>query len=139
MKQNELKDMDKAIKNIYDYGCYLLDLIYIGKSNNEPSLEEIIKSYYTFITKGWIDSECFVKNPTAILEYFTGKKYKVRKDSVLDKSAMYVIGRFYNPTTNLHHFVVMDYYNKVRWDSIDNSNTVKNGFIESYRLFYLEK
>ena len=134
MKQSDLKGLDKKIKNIYEYGCYFLDLLYISKYQ-EPTFEEIIKSYDTFITKGWMDEDCFIKNPCAILNHLTGKKYLVTKDSVLDSGATHIIGYYYNPNTNLHHFVVMDKYNGVRWDSIENSNTIKNGFIESYRLF----
>lgn len=134
MKQSELKGLDKKIKNIYEYGCYFLDLLYISKYQ-EPTFEEIIKSYDTFIMKGWMDEDCFIKNPCAILNHLTGKKYLVTKDSVLDSGATHIIGYYYNPNTNLHHFVVMDKYNEVKWDSIEDSNTVKNGFVESYRLF----
>lgn len=134
MKQSEFKGLYKKVEKIYEYGCYFLDLLFISKYQ-EPTFEEIIKSYDTFITKGWMDEECYVKDPCAILTYLTCKKYSVTKDSVFDSSAAHIIGYFYNPNTNLHHFVVMDKYNKVHWDSIEDSNTVKNGFIESYRLF----
>ena len=134
MKQNELKRLDKKVKNIYDYGCYFLDLLYVSKYK-EPMLEEIIKYYDTFTAKEWMDEDCFVKNPCAILNFLTGKEYSVKKDYVLDTSATHIIGYFYNPNTNLHHFVVMGKDNKVKWDSIENSNTVKNGFVESYRTF----
>lgn len=134
MKQNELKYLNKKVENIYNYGCYFLDLLFISKYQ-EPIFEDIIKYYDTFIIKGWMDEECFIKNPCAILNYLTGKKYSVTVTKDLDSSASQVIGYYYNPNTNLHHFVVMDKCNKVLWDSIENSNTVKNGFIESYRLF----
>ena len=134
MKQSELKGLSSKVEKIYEYGCYFLDLLFISKYQ-EPTFEEIIKSYDTFIEKGWMDEECFVKDPCAILAYLTGKKYSVTKDSVFDSSAAHIIGYYYNPNTNLHHFVVMDKYNAVRWDSIEDSYTVKNGFIESYRLF----
>ena len=134
MKQNEFKGLDKKVKSIYDYGCYFLDLLYVSKCR-EPTLEEIIKYYDTFTAKGWMDEECFVKNPCAILGYITGRKYSVTKDVVFDPSAVYIIGYFYNPNTSLHHFVVMGKDSKVCWDSIENSNTVKNSFVESYRMF----
>lgn len=134
MRQNELKGLDKKVKAIYDYGCYLLDLIYVSKYK-EPTLDEIIECYDSFVATGWMDEDCFVKNPCAILNYLTGKEYSVVKGSVLDTSATHIIGYFYNPNTNLHHFAVMGKDNKVLWDSIENSNTVKNGFIESYRMF----
>lgn len=134
MKQSSLKGLDKKVEKIYEYGCYFLDLLFISKYQ-EPTFEEIINCYDTFITKGWMDEECFIKDPCAILTYLTGKKFSVTKESVFDISATHVIGCFYNPITNLHHFAVMDKYNEVRWDSIEDSNTVKNGFIESYRIF----
>lgn len=134
MRQSDLKGLDKKVEKIYEYGCYFLDLLYISKYK-EPTFEEIIKSYDTFITKGWMNEECYVKDPCAILTYLTGKKYSVTKDSVFDSSAAHAIGYYYNPNADLHHFVVMDKYNVVLWDSIEDSNTVKNGFIESYRLF----
>lgn len=134
MKQSDFKGLDKKVENIYKYGCYFLDLLFVSKYQ-EPTFEEIIKSYDTFIIKGWMDEECYIKDPCAILNYLTGKKYSVTKDSVFDSSAACIIGYYYNPNTNLHHFVVMDKYNRVRWDSIEDSNTVKNGFVESYRLF----
>lgn len=136
MKQSELKELDKKVEMIYGYGCYFLDLLFISKYQ-EPTFEEIIKSYDTLITKGWMDEECFIKDPCAILNHLTGKKYsvEVKKDSVFDSSAVHIIGYYYNPNTNLHHFVVMKNSSEVRWDSLGNSNTVLNGFIVSYRLF----
>lgn len=134
MKQSDFKGLDKKVEKIYEYGCYFLDLLFISKYQ-EPTFEEIINYYYTFITKRWMDEECYVKDPGAILTYLTGKKYSVTKDLAFDSSAAHVIGCFYNPITNLHHFVVMNKHNVVLWDSIENSNTVKNGFIESYRSF----
>ena len=134
MKQSDLKGLYKKVEKIYEYGCYFLDLLFISKYQ-EPTFEEIMNFYDTFIIKRWMDEECYVKDPCAILTYLTGKKYSVTKDSVFDSSAAHIIGYYYNPSTNLHHFVVMNKYNKVRWDSIEDSNTVKNGFIESYRIF----
>lgn len=134
MKQSDFVGLDKKVEKIYKYGCYFLDLLFISKYQ-EPTFEEIINYYDTFITKGYMDEECYVRDPGAILTYLTGKKYSVTKDLAFDSSAAHVIGYCYNPNTNLHHFVVMNKYNGVLWDSIENSNTVKNGFIESYRLF----
>lgn len=137
MKQSELKGLDNKLKNIYDYGCYFMSLLYVSKVpySELTSLDELLKYYDTFIEKGWMTNDCYIKNPCAILEYLTSKKYSVKKDAVLDTSASIIIGRWHNPATNFHHFVVMDKDNTVVWDSLDDSNTVKNGILESYRLF----
>ena len=138
MNQKELRKVSEASKQIYDYGCYFMSLLYVSRvPYSEPAtLDELLKYYDTFIVKGWMGPDCYVKDPCAILEYLIGKKYSVKKSTVLDPNANIVIGRWYNPATNLHHFVVMDRDNAVVWDSLVDSLTVKNGTIESYRLFY---
>lgn len=138
MNQKELKKVSVAAKQIHDYGCYFMSLLYVRSIpySELTTLDELFKYYDTFVSKGWMDVDCYVKDPCAILGYLTGKKYSVKKDVVLDTSADIIIGRWYNPATNLHHFVVMDRDNTIVWDSLVDSNTVKNGIIESYRLFY---
>ena len=138
MKQKDLKKVSEAAKQIYDYGCYFMSLLYVRNIyySEIPAIDELFMYYDTFIAKGWMTSDCYVKDPCAILKYLTGKKYSVKKSEVLDPSAAIIIGRWYNPATNFHHFVVMDKRNTVVWDSLADSNTVKNGIIESYRLFY---
>lgn len=135
MKQNELYDTIKKLNSIHDYGCYFLDLLFVVK-RREPEMSEILDYYDVFIQNDWMEEDCYIKNPCAILEYFTGKKFKIKKDSVFDKQATYIIGYYYNPVTNLNHFVVINRFNEVLWDSIENSKTVRDGFITSYRLFY---
>lgn len=135
MKQNELFDEIIKLQNIYETGCYFLDLLFLAKGR-EPEMVEMLHYYDLFIKNDWMEEDCYIKNPCAILKHLTGKSFTIKKDVVIDKDATYVLGYYYNPTTNIHHFVIMNKFNEVMWDSIQNSNTVKNGFIESYRLFY---
>lgn len=138
MNQKELKKVSEAAQRIYDYGCYFMSLLYVRKISYSEitSLDELLMYYDTFVSKGWMDVDCYIKDPCAILKYLTGKKYTAVKDTALDPNANIIIGRWYNPATNFHHFVVMNRDNTIVWDSLGDSNTVKNGVIESYRLFY---
>lgn len=139
MKQEELRGISEAAKQIYEYGCYFMSLLYVRSIpySEVATLDELLMYYNTFIDRGWMDPDCYVKDPCAILRYLTGKKYMVVKDTALDPNANIVIGRWYNPATNFHHFVVMDRNNnKVVWDSLGYSVTVADGIVESYRLFY---
>ena len=136
MKQKDLRKVSEIAKQIYNYGCYFMSLLFASKHSEIPTLDELLIYYDTFITNGWMDPDCYVKDPCAILNYLTGKKYTVVKDVVLDPKADIIIGRWYNPTTKLHHFTVMDSNNNVAWDSLGYSITVANGFVESFRLFY---
>lgn len=141
MNQKELKNLNEKIENIYNYGCYFLSLCYVAKGRELYNIDEMTDWYDLFIKKGWMGVDCYIKDPCAILEFFTGKKYSVEK-AVLKpgglkySKAAFVIGRWYNADTNLYHFVVMDKQDAVIWDSLVDSNTVKNGSLESYRLFY---
>lgn len=138
MKQKDLKKVSEAAKRIYDYGCYFMSLLYVRNTyySEIPTIDELFMYYDTFIERGWMDFDCYVKDPCAILNYLTGKKYSVKKDTALDPSANIIIGRWYNPNTNHSHFVVMDSNNNVVWDSLGYSTTVADGYIKSYRLFY---
>ena len=138
MNQKELKRVSEAAKQIYDYGCYFMSLLYVRRISYSEvaSLDELLMYYDTFIACGWMDPDCYVKDPCAILGYLTGKKYTVKKSEVLDPNANIIIGRWHNPSTNHSHFVVMDSNNNVAWDPLGNSITVRDGYIESYRLLY---
>lgn len=135
MKQIDLFDLHRKVGNIYDYGCYFIDLLFIGLKR-EPDMNEILSYYDHFVFNDWMDEDCFVNNPAAILKALTGKDYDIKKSYAFDINASFIIGYYYNKDTNLHHFVVMNKDNEVLWDSLGKSNTVANGNIESYRLFY---
>lgn len=121
----------KICRILGESGCYFFCLLHgVGKENDALNI------YKKVVDIGWMDEDCYIKDPCAILKYLTGKKYTVVKDTALDPNADVIIGRWHNPTTNLHHFVVMDSANNVVWDSLGYSNTVADGVVESYRLFY---
>lgn len=138
MKQKDFRKISEAAKQIYDYGCYFMSLLYSSRiPYSEPTTADEVLAYYdTFVSKGWMDLDCYIKDPCSILRYLTGKTYTVKKDTVLDPNADIIIGLWHNPATNLHHFVVMDSNNNVVWDSLGYSATVADGSIESYRNFY---
>lgn len=136
MKQSELKKLSKVSKQIYDYGCYFLSLLYAAR-DVEPDVLDMFFYYEVFTSRGWMGEDCFVKDPVSMLKYLTGRDFKIKKSNVYDTTADIVIARWYNPSTKIAHFTLQDKADNVLWDSLGNSNTVANGYIESYRLFYL--
>lgn len=145
MEQKDFRKISEAAKQIYDYGCYFMSLLYARNlrthlrniyHSETATVDEVLTCYDTFVSRGWMDLDCYVKDPCSILRYLTGKTYTVKKDIVLDPNANIIIGLWHNPATNLHHFVVMDSNNSVTYDPLGDSTTVANGYIESYRLFY---
>ena len=126
------------LEMIGKYGCYMFCLLKIAKQEHN-----YLYYYNRFLEKGWIDRECTVLNPVAIMNDLTGTRFNVLKSTKFDSKASFTVGYWYNPNTKFHHFVLHDGNNKVIYDSYGMnddgtpmSNTVRNGYIESYRLYY---
>lgn len=117
--------IQKEFENIGKYGCYLLCLLKLAGIE-----EDVLKYYRLFLKNNWIDEECYVKNPAAIMNCLTGYDYSVSKSNKADNNARYMVLYWYNPRTKLHHFTLPN------WDPLGNSTTRAQGEIESYRLFY---
>ena len=122
--------LQKKLENIGKYGCYFLSLLKAFKRT-----ADFLELYDKYTAKGWMDSDCYVKNPIDIVVDLSGyNKWNVEKTTTFKKGDI-VIAYYFNKTTGLHHFVLFDNDNKLIWDSLGQSNTVRNGVIESYRVF----
>lgn len=121
----------KIAKAIGETGCYFLCLL---KACNKE--DEAIKWYKEFVKKGCMEEDCFILDPSKILKMLTGDTYNVFKTVAPDEAASILVARFHNPKTGLYHFVLVDAEGNVIYDPYGTSNTVSNGYIESYRLFY---
>lgn len=118
-------------KILGESGCYFFCLLRCARKENDG-----ISIYKEVVDRGWMGSDCYIKDPCAILNYLTNKTYSLKKDAVLDPKVDIAIGRWRNPATKHSHFVVMDSDNNVTYDPLGDSITVANGYPESYRLFY---
>lgn len=122
-----------SIEKVRQSGCYLYCLI-VGSGYSPFSIDSF---YSAFLKKGLIQEDCFILNPCKILEDLTGRKYRVVKSKDYDPEARIKIAQWHNPKTGYSHFVIMKNSETVEFDSLGNSKTVAEGFIESWRLFYL--
>lgn len=124
------KIQSKALM-IGNYGCYFLSLLAYF------NCEDVFGKYDYYISKGWMGEDCYVKNPLAIVEDLSGKSgWSIKKSMTFDRGADIIVAYYYNPSTKLHHFVLHDNNNQLLFDPLGKSNTVANGSVESYRLFY---
>lgn len=125
-------EIQEKFKNIGDYGCYFLDILkHFGK------LDKVLDYYDKYVAKGWMDYDCYIQRPLDIVKDLSGyPNWEMKKSEVFDSTAEIVVAYYFNPGTKLHHFVLHNSRNELRWDSLEPSNTVKNGYVESYRLFY---
>lgn len=119
-------------------GCYFSCIIKIAEKITGSSID-IIDAFYQCNKKGWIDYECFVKNPDKILSFMTGKKIYVSKTNDTQykpNDNEIVIGCF--KWNKYSHFVVLNSDKKIEYDPLENSNTAKNGTLESLRIIKIE-
>lgn len=130
--QRDFKTLADKANSIYNGGCYLLCLLKALKPELFNSIDRLLFTYDELLAKGYIESDCYIKNPEAICKYF-GKNYHIEK-SVTFKPADIAIAAYHNDRTNYTHFVLMSDANTVAWDPLVNSVTVAEGKIHSYRL-----
>ena len=117
----------KISKIIGESGCYFLCLL---KFCNEE--DNAIKWYKRSLALGYIEEDCYIKEPTKILQLLTGKEYQVVKQSSPFEADL-IVTRFVKNKTN--HFVITDVYASVKYDPLVDSVTVKEGYPESFRMF----
>lgn len=126
------RGIQSTLKKIGDEGCYFLCLL---KACNVME-HKILDAYYKCLRHDYIGDDCFIKDGISILRMFgmnVSKMDKVDAESInLErdykvKIACYVNGRY-------THFVL--YKDGEIWDSLGDSNTVRNGVLKSWRLYY---
>lgn len=123
--------------NFNKWGCHFTVLVTIieewYRENVVPDYCcDFINMIHICTSKGWIDSEFYVKDALAILNYFTGKKWTRRKVEKLPAKLLpneWTECNWYNPETKLEHFT------RRNINSLWDSNTVKNGYIRYYYIY----
>lgn len=123
-------------EKIRKYGCYLVSfanaVIYFKKQ------EVFINAIYDKgLKEGVFNADCYIDKPEKLGKLFdlnisfVGKKDKDYKT----KSNEFEILAFYNPNTDFTHFVLGDGNGKVLFDSLGKSITVRDGYLDSKRIF----
>ena len=123
------------LKQLYESGCYFLDIIHIAEKNLPYLSVDVIRFAIECIDNKWLEEDFSVIRPDRILGKLLDKEVKVISLNVKEKELLKtmeykaVVNCWYNPKTGLHHFNTDD------WDSLVNSKTVKEGYIVGYRVF----
>ena len=120
--------IQKELEMLGKYGCGFLCLCEVFRI-----AESDIMFYFRLAKKkGLVDPDCFVNDwgRLASLMADDWETFRCEKSNTRDKKAAFCIEYWYNPKTKLHHFKLKDF------DPLGNSQTVKEGMIESYRNFY---
>jgi len=123
-------------------GCYIFSLIYLAEKVSRTNIDAL-DVYRRALESGYIESDCYVREPVKLLEMLTGKKwamvkgsstYATKKDEFEILRFEYTAGR-----SIIGHFVVGDGVGRVEYDPYGDSRTVRVGKLISKRVFWLVK
>ena len=122
--QNKLEGMDET-------GCLFLCLCtIIEEVTGFPC--DIIGILQESLAKGWLKKDFTVSDSLALLQEYTGKKFRRVEVSTLPteiKDNEFSIEHWFNPNTGYEHF-------KRRFvDTLTTSVTVKQGYIKEYYIY----
>jgi hypothetical protein len=142
----------RLLPEIQEQGCYFMSILFlINKYTNYEWTTEIINDYYRSLvyskailadadfTTVDVDDSTII-NPEKVFNLKeTGTNFKVRYNNRHDKANYHCsqfeieILRYVNGLTN--HFVAGNGNGEVAYDPWGDSMTVKNGYLESKRIF----
>ena len=121
--------MQKKLIKLADSVCLFLCYLWYGKQC--LSVADTLKYLAVCITKGYVSEDGYVNDPEAILKLITNKKYSVKK--VYKNPNKICVAEFYNERTKFTHFAIVAPTDEVLYDPLEDSVTVKEGKIVSYR------
>ena len=115
-------------KTLGNYGCLLL--CYFNEANIDVN---ITKYFNELVELDIIDNDCFILDANRLLKYF-GSELRVKRGFNPNGNT---IVKFRTAASKEGHFVVINKNREIVFNSLENSNCVKNGFIDETSARYL--
>lgn len=120
----KIQDIHISIGN---YGCLIAYL-------NEANIKVDITRYFNNLVElGIINEDCFILDANRLLKYF-GSELRVKRGFNPNGNT---IVKFRTANSKEGHFVVINKNREIVFNSLENSNCVKNGFIDETSARYL--
>lgn len=119
------------LKHIDTDGCYFLSLLSIAEEAIGSKID-LIDAIWACRGQDFINDGYYVKDALGLLTYLTGRPWYMNIYSTLPEiinDDEYTIAVYFNPRTGFKHF------RRRYFDTLQESITVKEGFIQEYRLF----
>jgi hypothetical protein len=120
-------------------GCYIFSLVYLAEKVTRKNVDAL-DVYRQALELGYIEADCYVKEPVKLMEMMTGTKWAMAKglNTYITKKDEYEILRFEytEGRSTIGHFVCGDGTGKVEYDPYGDSKTVRTGRLVSKRIFW---
>lgn len=122
----KIQDIYASIGN---YGCLIF--CYLHEANIDVN---ITKYFNELVELDIIDNACFILDANRLLKYF-GSELRVKRGFNPNGNT---IVKFRTVNSKEGHFVVINKNREIVFNSLENSNCVKNGFIDETSARFLE-
>jgi hypothetical protein len=128
------------IRTVGEEGCYALTLCKIAEVEGYLNIPvyKTLKAIVKGVSEGCIKEDMTVLDGAMFLRHITGESWtKEYKDAGYKPvKGDYLIAEWFNKRTGKTHFT-LEY--PVKWNSLKDSVTVREGVIRSYRLYRVKK
>lgn len=119
-------------------GCYYLAMVK-GAEDNINHRIDAVEKYEVVTSSKFMDTDCYVNDPAAVMHVLTGKNWAVRHDKVAYKAkpGEILIMRYERQGTGIlySHFVLCNPDGSIYYDPYGDSLTVRDGKAVSSRVF----
>ena len=121
----KIQDIYTSIGN---YGCLIF--CYLHEANIDV---DIAKYFNKLVELDIIDNDCYVLDGDRLLKFF-GSELRVKRGFNPNGNT---IVKFRTANSKEGHFVVINKNQEIVFNSLENSNCIKNGFIDESSARYL--
>ena len=121
----KIQDIYTSIGN---YGCLIF--CYLHEANIDV---DIAKYFNKLVGLDIIDNDCYVLDGNRLLKFF-GSELRVKRGFNPNGNT---IVKFRTANSKEGHFVVINKNQEIVFNSLENSNCIKNGFIDESSARYL--
>lgn len=131
-KKLTLCGLQDKLKKLGTSGCYIMAIL---SGSGISSIDDIVKITDGFIKDGLLSDDYAVKDNVELAKSL-GLKYEWKCKATEEEmnTTLFCVKEYYNERTGYTHFVL--HMDKQDYDTLENSITVRDGIIKSYRMFY---
>lgn len=126
------------------YSCYLLSMFAWRdfQTGGNFTAQEVNAAFDLCLSKGFVDKDCVVLNPTAVFTLIGGTGVFRQVDgnthfepSYRPEATDYLIAEYHNTATGYSHFVTVNHELKIVYDSLDGKSiTIRDGALKGLRV-----
>ena len=122
----------RVMSEVGEEGCYLLCIVDIAEEVLKERIDAVV-AYLDGIERGFVQENCLMTNAAGFLEMLTGVKWEKRYESAtyVKKDGEFEVQKWQRKSG----VGTVDHFKRENYDPYGDSRTVREGFLESKRIF----